>query len=60
MPLGAIILSLAGISLGALAFLRTVKAPAKKPTPRLMEIGIATVGMLCVMLAGVVIYVDEQ
>lgn len=60
MPPGAIVLSLAGIFLGALAFLRTVKAPAKKPAPRLMEIGLATVGMLCVMLAGVVIYVDEQ
>jgi len=60
MPLGAIILSVVGVACGALAFLSSVKAAGNKPTPRFKELGIATVGMLFIVFAGVVIYFENQ
>lgn len=60
MPIGAIILSLAGLSFGLLAFIRAVKSAEDRPTPRIKELGFAAMGMLFIICAGVIMYFENR
>jgi hypothetical protein len=55
-----LVLFLVGFSLGIFALIQLIRRPKGNPPPRILTLGASTLGMLCFIAAGVLMYVSAR
>jgi hypothetical protein len=55
-----LVLFMVGFGLGVFALIQLIRRPKEDPPPRILTLGASTLGMLCFIAAGVLMYVSAR